>query len=198
MGSQIRHGLRWVATGVCSLLLALLLPGCGWGSNGNTATPTSKPTTAPLTTYTGKGFTIGYPQGWKVTSSRVEVSISDGTGAYDLTIGVTSNPRGILSADRLADGSAAGARTQLKNPQTETIAPTASVGGDTWSQRAVSGTAQQGGQATLVKGVVLADNHPASSASTQAFVIAIFAFKPVFDLAWTNYFQPMLQSFKFA
>jgi len=70
---------------ICSLLFAFLLAACSLGggstgtapgtTSGNTpattpatsvpAQPTSAPTTS-LTTYTGNGFTIGYPTGWTV------------------------------------------------------------------------------------------------------------------------------------
>src|SRR5258706_1402499 len=59
----------------CSLLLAILLVACGDGTTStSSATPTSKPSptatpTPALTVYTGKGYSIGYPQGWKVTPS---------------------------------------------------------------------------------------------------------------------------------
>src|SRR5205085_6046997 len=71
---------------LCSLLLVFMLAACslGGGSIGTAPTTTSgqtpatsqdtvvpaQPTSAPapgLTTYTGDGFTISYPQGWTVT-----------------------------------------------------------------------------------------------------------------------------------
>src|SRR5690242_6142424 len=74
-----------LALSLCSLLLVLVLAACslGGGSPGTASTTTSgktpatshptsvsaQPTSAPatsLTTYTGDGFTIGYPQGWTV------------------------------------------------------------------------------------------------------------------------------------
>src|SRR2546429_8316978 len=70
---------------LCGLLLVLVLAACslGGGSTGTAPTTTSghtpatthatsvpaQPTSAPaasLTTYTGDGFTISYPQGWTV------------------------------------------------------------------------------------------------------------------------------------
>src|SRR3989440_12515962 len=74
-----------VSLSVCSLLFAFLLSACslGGGSTGTAPTTTSgntpattqptsvpaQPTSAPatsLTTYTGDGFSISYPQGWTV------------------------------------------------------------------------------------------------------------------------------------
>jgi len=90
-----------------------------------------------------------------------------------------------------------GAKSKLKNPKTETVAPTTMVGGDTWNQRAVSGDATVNGQTANIKLVVIADNHPESSPSTKGFIIVYGTAKQLFDAANSTYFQPMLQSFKF-
>src|SRR5437899_1794836 len=82
----------------CSLLLAILLVACGDGttSTPSSATPTSKPSptatpTPALTVYTGKGYSIGYPQGWKVTPSGKQVDFTDASEVYHVTIMVEPN-----------------------------------------------------------------------------------------------------------
>ncbi len=161
------------------------------------ATSSSTPISWP--TYTGDGYTLNYPPGWKTTKSESTgtVTFADPAGIYNLSIAVTSNPDGAASPDDLADAAATGARSKLKNPKDETIAPTTTVGGETWSQRAVSGDSTVNGQTANVKLVIIADNHPASSPSTRGFIIAYGTARALFDVANSTHFQPMLQSFKF-
>jgi hypothetical protein len=197
-----KHIRRSAILLLCGLIISLLLAACGGGGTSS-ATPTPKPTPSPtpvsLTTYMGDGYTINFPQGWKATKSESTgtVTFADPVGIYNLSIAVTFNPGGAASKDNLADAAATGAKSKLKNPKTETIAPTTTVGGDTWSQRAVSGDATVNGQTANVKLVVIADNHPASSPSTKAFIIVYGTARVLFDAANSTYFQPMLQSFKF-
>src|SRR6059036_783221 len=91
------------------------------------------------------------------SESTGTVTFADPVGIYNLSIAVTPNPGGAASKDNLADAAETGAKSKLKNPKTETIAPTTTVGGDTWSQRAVSGDATVNGQTANVKLVVIAD-----------------------------------------
>src|SRR5260221_927847 len=77
---HIKRLSHWLIALSYSLFLSFLLVACQLGG-GTTAAPTPTPTsnlppipTAPpiipaskLVTYTGAGFTIGYPQGWTVT-----------------------------------------------------------------------------------------------------------------------------------
>jgi hypothetical protein len=85
----------------------------------------------------------------------------------------------------------------VKNPQTETLPPTTTVGGESWDQKSISGTETSGGQNLDFQIVVMSDNHPASAANTQNFTIVYGTEKSRFATANTSYFQPMLQSFKF-
>src|SRR5437660_1903252 len=137
----VRHIRRSAILLLCGLIISLLLVACGGGGTSS-ATPTPKPTPTPvsLTTYTGDGYTINFPQGWKATKSESTgaVTFADPVGIYNLSIAVTPNPGGAASKENLADAAATGAKSKLKNPKDETIAPTTTVGGDTWSQRAVS------------------------------------------------------------
>ena len=52
-----------------------------------------------LTVYTGKDYSISYPQGWKVTPNSVGVAFSDDTNGYGLVITVNPNPDGRDDAD---------------------------------------------------------------------------------------------------
>ncbi|HJT56448.1 MAG TPA: hypothetical protein VJ761_08135 [Ktedonobacteraceae bacterium] len=201
--------LRSLLFALIGLLLALLLAGCNLGGgSGNaptptpTPTPTPKPTPSPtaipLTTYTGTGFTIGYPQGWKVThQGNNAIQFTDPSGIYNFAVAVTSNPGGVVSPNEQINVALSAGNSNLKNPQPVSVPPTTSVGGDTWSQKSETGNATVNGQNTIVQLVVIADNHPPNSPSTRSFLIAYGTGKSIFVAANTTYFQPMLLSFKF-
>ncbi len=202
-----RHTLRWTLLMLCSLLLAVLLIACGGGGTSATSTPTPtpmpttppSPTPPPLTTYTGSGYTIGYPQGWKVKTSSDGVTFTDPNGLAYVTVRTAPNPNGVVTTDTQTSLAIQVFKSSAKNEQKVDIAATAMVGGDTWSQQAATGDITPSGQSSPVnvKIVVLADNHPANSSSTKSFVIGYATGTPLFDLANTSVFQPILQSFKF-
>jgi hypothetical protein len=187
----------------CCMILALLLVACG---GGTTSTPTPAPTPQPsptpsstptpgLTVYKGKGYSISYPQGWKATPSGNSVVFSSASGVYSLAIAVNSNPDGIINASTFVNNSISGTKKTMKNPQTETLPPTTTVGGDSWGQKSISGTETSSGVSVQI--VVISDNHPANSAHNQNFIIDYATEKSRFATANESYFQPMLQSFKF-
>jgi hypothetical protein len=189
----------------CCMILALLLVACG---GGTTSTPTPAPTPRPSPTssptptpgfkvYKGNGYSIGYPQAWKVTSSDHQISFMGASGLYTLAIVVTPNPGGTVDASTVASKSIEEIKTTAKNPQTEPLPPTTTVGGDSWVQKSITGTDTSTGQGVDVQVVVISDNHPAKSANTQNFTIVYATEKSLFTTANTSYFQPMLQSFKF-
>jgi len=190
-------------------MLALLLAACSLGGGATTApapaptsplTPTAPPTPS-LTTYTGAGFTIGYPQGWKVTIGNNKiVTFANPQGDIRLTITVIPDPNGIVSADNQVSASLQLFKSQSTNYQQINIASTTMLGGDTWSQGSATGTLMAKGQTpiTAAKVVVVADNHPAASLNTMAFTIAYVASQQSFETANTMFFKPMLQSFKFS
>jgi hypothetical protein len=191
-----------------SLILTLVLTACNLiGGSGASSTPTPTPTpkpsptatTPPLTTYTGNGFTISYPQGWKVTQqdSNTAIQFSDPLSIYNLAVATTPNPEGVASPDTVINTTLSAGGSRLKNTHMVNVPPTTRVGGDTWSQKAETGDTTVNGQNTTVKLVVIADNHPANSLSTNSYVIAYGTGQSLFDAATTTYFQPMLQSFKF-
>lgn len=218
MVCSIQSLMRRLAAGVAMLALVVLLVACGGGNAGkssNQKTGTSAnpikqvvPTmlatgvaTAAQTslskTYTGTGFTIKYPADWKLTTSSTEAAFTDPSGSYNLTIGSTPNPNGTKVADQLAENGIAGAKTNLKNVQTVDLAQTTDVGGQSWSQRSITGTSTLNGQSSDIEAVVLANNHPMHTTETKGYVIVYVAGKDTFDQARTKYFQPMLQSFKY-
>ena len=209
MLSQTKGILRWIKIVSCSFMLALLLAACNLGGGATTA-PTSAPTSPPaptvpptpsLTTYAGAGFTIGYPQGWKVTNGNNRiVTFANPQGDIRLTITVIPDPNGIVSADNQVSASLQLFKSQSTNYRQINIASTTMIGGDTWSQGSATGTLMVKGQTpiTAAKIVVVADNHPATSLNTMAFTIAYVASQQSFDTANTMFFHPMLQSFKFS
>jgi hypothetical protein len=207
MLSRIRYTPRSFVLLAGSMMLALLLVACGGGTTSAptptpmpipspSPTPSPTPTTSSIT-YSGTGYTITYPAGWKVNPVGTSVSFTDATGIYNLTIVVTPNPGAIASANTVATAGITGAKSRLKNPVDENVPATTSVGGDSWVQKSASGTSTSGGQSVVLQFVVIADNHPASSPSTNSFTIVYGTAKALFSSAMTSYFQPMLQSFKF-
>ena len=180
------------------LLLTLFVSACDFGGSGTTPTPT--PTTATnLTTYTGDGYTISYPQPWKIKKDSTGVTFTDPSGIAYFQIHEAPNPNGIVSTSNQVTLGLTAFKSQAKNYQQQSVASTTSVAGETWSQSAATGDITPSGQSSRVnvKIYIIADNHPASSPSTKAFIIGYATGTQVFDLANTGYFQPMLQSFKF-
>ena len=204
---------RWMALLVCALIFMVVLAACGGSTTSNptpTPTPTTaakpSPTTPPTTTppatagfvtYTGSGFTINYPQGWKVTAAGTSVVFADPTGIYNLTIVVSPDPGGIASSDTVVNASIQGVKGTVKNPQAVNVPATVTIGGDSWVQKSISGGSSAGGQAGVVQLVVASDNHPANSPSTNSYTVIYATLQATFDAVSARYFQPMLQSFKF-
>lgn len=182
------------------LLLAMLVSACSFGgSGGGTPTPTPTATTASLTTYKGADFTVSYPQNWKVKSDSTGVTFTDPSGIAYFQVHEAPDPDGLISASNEVTLGLDTFKSQAKNYQQQNIASTTTIAGETWNQGAATGDITPSGQSspTNVKIIVVADNHPANSTSTKAFIIGYATGTQVFDLANSGYFQPMLQSFKF-
>jgi len=196
---MIKHTSHWLFLCFCTLAIALLLTGCDlFGGGSGTTTPTPTPTTS-LTTYTGGGYTISYPQNWKVQKASNRVTFNDPNGIAYLTIATVTNTNGLIPSSTLLNASLEVFKSQAKNYKTVDVPATTTLAGDTWNQGAATGDIKPSGQSSTanVKIVVITDNHPANSPSTQAFEIGYATGTQVFDLANSAYFQPMLQSFKF-
>ncbi len=206
---------------VCILLLAFLLAACSLGggstgtapgtTSGNTpatihatsvpAQPTSAPATS-LTTYTGNGFTIGYPTGWTV--------MKEGNGQVMLVDKQADAARGgvfMIGLNPAGGNIPPATLLQFELPQFTSqphyqkvdIAPKATVGGDSWDQFAATNDVQIPGQAQseTIETVVMADDHPAVSPTARGFVIRYSADASRFAHINATIFQAMLQSFSF-
>lgn len=181
------------------LLLTVLFAACGLSGSTSTATPTPTPTASALTTYKGDGFTIGYPAGWTVSTQQGGiVTFTAPQGAASLYVKAVPNPNGILPSDVVVQGGLQVFKARAKNYNAMPLPSSTTVGGDTWSEGAATGDVDISGQSVNVQTVVIADNHPAKAVSTKAYTIVYATGSQVFDLANQGYFQPMLQSFKFA
>ena len=149
-----------------------------------------------MTTSQGNGFTISYPQNWQTTKKANNLfTFTDSTGGITMTIIVAPDPNG---ADTVASTALTAAKGLLKNAQTVSVPSTTTVGGESWSQISASGTKRLNNQDTNVQVVVLAVVHPANTPIGKSFTILYQAPVSTFSQDDTNYFQPMLQSFKFA
>ncbi len=183
------------------LILAIVTSACSFGGSGTggTPTPTPTPTTAPLVAFKGTDFTINYPQNWKTKTDSTGVTFTDPSGIAYFQIHVAPDPDGLVSASNEVTLGLNAFKSQAKNYQQQSVASTTTVAGETWSQGAATGDITPSGQktATNVKIIIIADNHPPNSTSTNAFIIGYATGTQIFDLANSGYFQPMLQSFKF-
>ena len=198
-----------------SLMLVVLLVACGSSStSGTTSTPTPSPTSTPtlaptstspsaatgaMTAFQGNSFTISYPQTWQVNQRANNIfTFTDSTGGIKMTITVAPDPNGTISADSVASTALQAAQALLKNAKTVSVPSTTTVGGDSWSQVSASGTQRLNNQDTDIQVVVIANVHPANTLLSKSFTILYQAPVATFSQDNTTYFQPMLQSFKFA
>ena len=207
--------------GVCSLFLVCLLAACGSGgaSSGTTSAspsaitpaPTRQATSAPtqlssttsLTTYTGNGFRISYPQGWTVVKETTGsvIFVDEHTGATKGShFAITLGKPGLVHPTSTTLNFWQQAFMAQPHYQKVDIAPTAMVGGDSWDQIAATSDEPVSGQTRPVNAelVVMADNHPATSPTARSWQIQYTTFTNDFVQMNANLFQPMLQSFKFA
>lgn len=199
MPHQLKHISHLITPAFSVAILTVLLVACNSGTpSPSSLKPPLTPTAAPFSIYMGLGYVIRYPKGWTITnSSENTVNFKDSTGLYNLSIVVSAHPKGLTNANTLVDDRIKVAKSQLNNPQTETVPLKTMVGGETWGQGSISGTNTKNGQSIVMQTVVIADIHPASSLSSRGFIIVYGSAKPQFNQANTLYFLPMLQSFKF-
>jgi hypothetical protein len=215
MLKQLHDVTNGTTLALSSLMLILFLVACGSSSTGgSTSTPTSVPTststlapspTSPtaangaMTAFQGNGFTISYPQNWQTTTKANNIlTFADSTGTLKMTITVAPDPNGTISADSVASTALQAAQVLLKNAKTVSVPSTTSIGGDSWNQVSASGTQRLNNQDTDIQVVVIATIHPANALLSKSFTILYQAPVSTFSQVNTTYFQPMLQSFKFA
>jgi hypothetical protein len=152
-----------------------------------------------MTAFQGNSFTISYPQNWQATTKANNIfTFADSTGTLKMTITVAPDPNGTISADSVASTALQAAQVLLKNAQTVSVPSTTSIGGDSWNQVSASGTQRLNNQDTDIQVVVIATIHPANTLLSKSVTILYQAPVSTFSQDNTTYFQPMLQSFKFA
>ena len=215
MLKRIHYVSHGTVLALCSLMLVVLLVACGSSStSGTTSTPTPSPTSIPtlaptstspsaatgaMTAFHGNGFTISYPQTWQINQKANNIfTFTDSTGGIKMTITVAPDPNGTISADSVASAALQAAQVLLKNAKTVSVPSTTTVGGDSWSQVSASGTQRLNNQDTDIQVVVIANVHPANTLLSKSFTILYQAPVAMFSQDNTTFFQPMLQSFKFA
>jgi hypothetical protein len=189
---KIRHKahVKWTGLLLCILALSLFLVACGTGEGTTTVAPTPTPAAIP---YTGDGYTLSYPHDWakggQALSSVVFTSNND--PATTFTISVTP-ALPVITLDTQLDAALTLFKGQSQNYQPDTtVASTVSVGGDSWKQQ--GGTIEQNGQ--KIKGVILADQHPARTG--KIYVITLAAKADKYDQEYSSSFKSILDSFKF-
>lgn len=192
-----RQVTRCLAVGLSILFFAVLLVACG---SANTPAPTAvTPTTAvTLQNYTGTGFTMGFPLGWKVQKASGAIVFTDITSDNAVTLLLVPNPDGARSASDLADASLSTLeQTSVKHAQpVANLSSTAVVDNETWAQRGTTGNVTENGQNFSGEVILLVNNHPASSPTTQAYEISYGGLFMTFQQE-NVIFQAMLRSFTF-
>lgn len=208
MGTFRKRVIRRLSIGFSTLVLVIVLAACG-GSGGGTGSATPTPTAAPSPTpttatssqlYTGDGFTIQYPQSWKVQTNQNTVIFTDALMLNTLTILIVPNPGGAISSSQQADVALSTVEKAggISNAQPVSGLPaTATVGGESWVQRGITGTVTSNGVSVPGELILLATNHPANSPTTKTFEIYYAGPSASFQQINQAYFQPMLLSFKF-
>jgi hypothetical protein len=204
-----KHAIRMVPLAFCSFILLALLSACdlfgGAGSNAS-ATPTTAAASTPapaseMKLYTGDGFTIKYPQEWKLKEDKglSLVSFTDPITQSTFTIQTTPNPGGLISSDQILAGAPEILKsTGMTKIQKDGAATSTTLAGETWKQQGFTSEITQSGQAIAVKSVVLTSNHPAQAQNTTAYSLAYAGAQALFDQTNSLIFQPMLQSFQYA
>ena len=202
MFMRLKHASRWTPLALCCLILAVVLTACGGTTPTQAAPPkptaTPAATSASMTSITGNGFTMNYPQGWQVSRSGAHlVTLANSQGTESFVITVVPTPRSAISADSLVNTAVKAQMAILKDAQKVSVPPTVTVGGASWNQQSVSGTQRINAANTVVQSVVLATVYPGNTPTSKAYTIVYRAPQASFAQANTSYFQPMLQSFKF-
>lgn len=206
-----KRSARWLSASLSALFLLIFLAACGGVSAASptptpppptpTPSPTATPTQAPqVQTYTGAGFTIQYPQDWKVqTTQQGAIAFTDPQKLNTLTIVLVPNPGGAVSASNQLKLGLAGAEKlgNMTGAQPVGLPATTTVGGESWVQSGVTGSVTVQGVTGPAELVGLATNHPATSPTTKTFEIYYAGPTLSFQQEDTLVFQPMLQSFKF-
>jgi hypothetical protein len=196
-----RHVTRYSFGLVCLVLLSLLMVACGTPTTTTTTTttqpkPTAKPSPTPavnLTAYTGSGYTIGYPAGWKVANSNQQVQIAD--AAQDNVIIETKTGTSSISSTTstsIVQFTLAGLKTVEKNYKEVTVPSKTTIGGTSWAQGAAAMDDAKSGSIQFVVLVTQSPKHPG-----QYFIIIYGTTVKTFATVNTADFQPMLNSFKF-
>ncbi len=156
--------------------------------------PTS-PSSVAFSKYQGDGYTLQIPTLWKKVVSDGGMSLSDPQDNNN-SFAVQSMDQQGISADSALSSALAGIKGTLENSQGVESAPTDQVDGADWNQAALTGESKnpQTGQMVNVKMVLLMTLHRADG---RVYGIYRAATQVSFDTTEKNYFQPMLQSFKF-
>jgi hypothetical protein len=190
---------------ICGIFVfCFLLTACGGGTatatppaptTAPTATPTTVPTPTPavtLTTFTGDGYTIGYPTSWteKKAGTVVQLSRDDNTS---LIVETAESPSGVSTTGSV-QGGLAGLKSNAKNFQTKDVPATVTVNNIEWQQGAATADDPTTGAHYTV--YVLASKFPNNPNKLVAIIYN--ASTSEFDKLNTDDFQPILQSFKFS
>jgi hypothetical protein len=186
---------------VCGIFVfCILLTACG-GGTATPPTPTTAPAPAPtpsptpavtLTTFSGDGYTIGYPSGWteKKAGTVVQLSRDNNTS---FIVETAESPSGVSTTGSV-QGGLAGLKSNSKNFQTKDVPATITLNSIQWQQGAATADDPTSGAHYTV--YVLASKFPNNPNKLVAIIYN--AGTSEFDKLNTDTYQPMLQSFKFS
>lgn len=189
---------------VCLLALCLVLTACsGVPGVGAVATPTRAPTPTPtptvsFTTITGDGYTIESPVDWiskggSISGSSLLVLARDSQLSATMEIETLPAATSFEPALTATQEQISILQTSSKNFQDQGVPTTVTINGVQWNQAAA--TMDDSRRGAMVTSYVLATTFPSNA--NKVVMINYTALSNIFDKADTEYFQPMLLSFKF-
>ncbi len=192
-----RHVTHYSLCLFCLFLISMFTVACGSTSTNAvtqpkpTATPSPIPTVS-LTTYKGDGYTIGYPTGWKVSTSTQQTQISDAAQDNLLVESKTAKTVSSSTSALTVQFALAAMKVGEKNYKDVSTSAKTTIGGTSWDQGAATMTDPQSGPIEFVVLATQSPTHPG-----QLVVLIYGTSQKTFVKINAEDFQPMLESFKF-
>lgn len=161
----------------------------------------------PLKTYTGQSFSLGYPQNWKVSGSRDDISLDPRSSLVSLPEPEDYNFNGMyLVAQPATSSSALGAEAEQQRAweqripefKSATMPQTVTIGGTSWVQLAATYKLVFKDVSPLpIEEVALSTVHRTKDGSYMSFLIVFSTTPTIFDRMYQQVLQRIFHSFVF-
>lgn len=190
-----KFSLRLLLPGMGLLVLMFCLAACtgelaSSGANTTTNTITPTPVAKPVT-FTGDGFSIVYPNTWDKTlpgSPVIPVEFSNGSAHVEV-VGDTSNTASVAKESTMLTTTLGSPFTQVGS--TETVV----ANGIRWTQTVGTTVSPQTNQ--QMKLVLWTASNLQHNAKYKVISLMCMSYVPNYAAELSNYYSPMLRSFKF-